>query len=712
MASLIFPHFATTTGRQTGRSNLMRRGSLVLSLLAISGTLALGAPAQAQSSQTSPAAPLAVNEQIEVVATRVPERTHEVPVSVEVIDGDMLRAIGATNICEALSFAAGVEVAPGGDAGPAGAVPEFWGLREFDAFLLVVDDIPWGGAFNPALTTLNVRDVERIEILRGSAPVTYGATSFVGVIHVVHNPAAAGRSYASARVGSFSSGGAALDLAMPALGSWHSRLSVDADRQGFRDDRTSFARGHANYRAGNGDPDRKMWLSADLNWLNQQPASPHVREGAELAASTPLDANYNPADAFLDDTRVSVAFGMDRAIRSGARWAATASYAHSGESMFRGFLTERSPSPDNATGFRENIDINDVYADTHLVWPVRSGVQVVAGADFLFGNGEGRGATFTYSAPLSGVPATVVAEPTTLNLDAENRRAFSGGYAQVEWTPRPRLRLSTGVRLNATSERRGESGGTTRVRPSGSVGAMIGLWERRTDHVRVLANYRDTFKPAAFDFSLAENEGILEPETARSYEGGLKLRAAGGRVDVETSAFRMDFQNLVTATVIGGLPSLQNAGSTRFQGFEAAADARAVRNVTARATYSFHDGRFTDFVQDFDGTNTQLAGRRFEMSARHLFSAALVVAPNTGLVGSVILKHTGDRYLNKRNTALASPFTTLDCGVGYRLNVWEVRVDGRNLTDRRDAVSESELGEAQYYRMPSRRIDLTVGLRF
>jgi hypothetical protein len=437
-----------------------------------------------------------------------------------------------------------------------------------------------------------------------------------------------------------------------------------------------------------------------------------VRQGAELAASTPLDANYNPADAFLDETRASFAFGMDRAVGSTLRWATTASYAHSGQSMFRGFLADVSNSPDNATGFREDIDINDVYADTHLVWPARSNVQVVAGADFLFGNGEGRGATFQYTVPLSGISATPVPQPSALDLDAENRRAFSGGYGQVEWMPASRLRVSAGVRLNATSERRGESGGTTHVRPSGSLGAMLGLWERGTDHVRVFANYRDTFKPAAFDFSLAENEGILEPETARSYEGGLKLRAAGGRVDVEASAFRMNLQNLVTATVVGGLPSLQNTGATRFQGFEAAADARAIRNVTARATYSFHDGRFTDFIQDFDGTNTQLAGRRFEMSARHLFSAGLIVAPDTGVVGSVIVKHTGDRYLNKRNTALAVPFTTLDVGLGYRLDAWEVRADGRNLTDRRDAVSESELGEAQYYRMPSRRIDLTVGLRF
>lgn len=243
-------------------------------------------------------------------------------------------------------------------------------------------------------------------------------------------------------------------------------------------------------------------------------------------------------------------------------------------------------------------------------------------------------------------------------------------------------------------------------------GAIFGIWERGPDHARLFANYRDTFKPAAFDFSLAENEGVLEPETARSVEGGIKLRAAKGRVDVEASGFRMDFENLVTATVVGGLPSLQNTGSTRFQGFEIAADARAPRSIMGRVTYSFHDGTFVDFAQDFDGVNTQLAGNRFEMSARHLFSAGLIVAPPTGLIGDIIVKYTGDRFLNKRNTALASPFTTLDSGIGYRVDRWELRIDGRNLTDARDPVSESELGDAQYYRMTARRFDVTAGFRF
>ena len=39
---------------------------------------------------------------------------------------------------------------------------------------------------------------------------------------------------------------------------------------------------------------------------------------------------------------------------------------------------------------------------------------------------------------------------------------------------------------------------------------------------------------------------------------------------------------------------------------------------------------------------------------------------------------------------------------GWRFERLEVRLDGWNLTDERDPVSESELGDAQYYRLPAR----------
>ena len=80
-----------------------------------------------------------VQERVEVTTTRLPEDPHEDPAPIEVITGDELRARGATDLRTALSPAIGVEIAPGGDAGPASSVPAFWGLKEFDAFLLLVD---------------------------------------------------------------------------------------------------------------------------------------------------------------------------------------------------------------------------------------------------------------------------------------------------------------------------------------------------------------------------------------------------------------------------------------------------------------------------------------------------------------------------------------------------------------------------------------------
>jgi iron complex outermembrane receptor protein len=683
----------------TSRSTLRR-------LLVALGT---AAPGLAAAQQQPPATSI---PPVSVVATRIPEAPHDVAASIEIITGSDLRARNVKTLAEALTLSTGVAIAPGGDAGPASAVPEFQGLREFDAFLLVVDGVPWGGAFNPAIGTLSLRDVERIEVLRGPAPVTYGATSFVGVIHVVHTAAAATRKYASIDGGSYGSMSAGVELPLLPDAAWKSRVSADFDRQAFADDRASYSRGHGLFRTSKVNGEDRTWLMADLNILRQEPNSPHPREGSSLSPNVPLDANHNPAGAYMDENRIAVQGGFERGVFSGARWGTMASFTHSAQDMFRGFLVDVSDTPDNASGFKETIDVNDLYADTHVIWPERSGVRFMAGADLLMAAGEGKGAVFTYTVPLNGSTATAVSEPTTLDRDAESERRFIGAYTSAEWRPTTRFTLSAGLRLNATTEKRGEGEEVTHTRPAGSIGALVSLWEQGTDHFRAFANYRDTFKPAAFDFSLAENEGVLEPETARTYEVGFKSRMLDARMDAELSVFRTDFNNLVTSTIVGGLPAMINAGQTRFQGAEISTDLRLVSDVSARASYSFHDAKFVDFVQAFGGTPTQLAGKRFEMSARHLASAGLTLAPERGFLAYGNVNYTGDRQMTKRNTALAPAFTTIDAGIGYRLERVELRLDGRNLTDRRDAVSESEMGDAQYYRMTPQQIRAGLAFRF
>ncbi len=682
------------------------------SLRGFAGVQATSSP----TPQSSPAQPLpTIQERVEVTTSRLPEDPQDVPAAVEVFNGDDLRKRGYHDLRSALTLATGVEVAPGGDGGPASAVPDFWGLKEFDAFLLVVDGVPWGGAFNPALTTLDLNDLERIEVVRGPAPVTYGATSFVGVVHVVHKDTESKDRSVSFQGGSYGTFGGQFSAPIPLSGKWSSRLSVDAQSEGFRDDRTNFRRGHALWRASRkGDGIGRGWFNFDMNWLNQDPASPRVRDGAALTPLVPVDANNNPDGSFLNDRRFTGAAGFDTSLGTGI-WSGMISISHSRQSALRGFLEDLEAKGDNARGFRQNIHLTDVYGDTHASWKVGRGTTLLVGAELLHGRGNSWGADFHYTVPLNGVPPVTVEIPDELDVTTNDTRTFFGSYALVEWRPTDRVRIDAGIRLNATreSQKHADPGeGTTdadtrtKYRPGGNLGITVAAWKNDRDSVNLYANYRDTFKPAAIDFGIEtfNNRLILEPETSRSFEGGLKSRLFGGQAEVEASAFIMDFKNLVTPVEIDGLPALTNAGSSRFKGFESGLSLFLHKDVMAKATYSYHDARFRDFVQFFGGTPTQLAGKRLEMSARNLGSASIVYAPERGFTGGFNMYYTGARFLNKRNTAPVGGFATVGLSAGYRTPKFEVRVDATNLGDRRDPVSESELGDAQYYLMTSRRI--------
>src|SRR5262245_50009195 len=144
---------------------------------------------------------------VQVTATRFGEPIQEVPGAISVVTGDEIRARGARDLRTALALIGGVSVAPGGDAGPAGAVPGLLGVREVDDLLILIDGIPAGGAFIPQVEAISLNNVERIEVLRGAAPVYYGTTAFAGTINVIHYPAGNADRVTAARYGSYRSGG-------------------------------------------------------------------------------------------------------------------------------------------------------------------------------------------------------------------------------------------------------------------------------------------------------------------------------------------------------------------------------------------------------------------------------------------------------------------------------------------------------------------------
>src|SRR5579862_3965344 len=164
---------------------------------------------------------------VTVTATRIPEPVEQIPASISTISGEELRERDAWDMASSLSLMPGVEAPAGGDAGPSSAVPSLWGLHEFDAFLLVVDGVPWGGAFNPAITTFDLNDVQRIEVLKGAAPVMFGATSFVGVVQALHYPAGQASNEVDIAYGNHDSWSGSAALALPQSGDYKQSFAID-----------------------------------------------------------------------------------------------------------------------------------------------------------------------------------------------------------------------------------------------------------------------------------------------------------------------------------------------------------------------------------------------------------------------------------------------------------------------------------------------------
>ena len=133
-----------------------------------------------------------------------------------------------------------------------------------------------------------------------------------------------------------------------------------------------------------------------------------------------------------------------------------------------------------------------------------------------------------------------------------------------------------------------------------------------------------------------------------------RARIVGLRVEnVEPGVgAEIDRRRLEGVSVIG------NAGSERFNGVEYEGDFLVRPESRIEFGYSYHDARFRDFVQAFDGVPTQLAGHRIEMSPLHLMGAGFIYAPPQGLTANVTVNYVGERYLNKRNTARAAAYNT------------------------------------------------------
>jgi iron complex outermembrane recepter protein len=658
-------------------------------------------------------------DEVVVTATRIPEPADRIPADISVVSGQELIDRGASDMASALSLVPGVEAPSGGDAGPSSAVPAFWGLHEFDAFLLVVDGVPWGGAFNPGITTLDFNDLERVEVLKGSAPVMYGATSFVGVVHAIHYPAGQAADEADLAYGNYGSVKGSASLVLPQIGAWRESLALDGENLGFADAREVVSNKHVLYR-GEGDVGAgTLRVDADFTFVRDVPPSPIIRVGTALTTLTPINSNFNPADAKIDEDKYHLAVGYSLPTAWGT-WDTLASFAYSDITDIRAFLHPELSGAADTQNQRRYID--DGYFDTHLAEKFSADTTLIVGADLLYGHGQQTtlNGNSGYTVPLNGsvLPPPTSEVPVNEVGTINDRRTFAGQYAQLDWKPDSRWDLTAGLRLNEAKEQKESSDLTlpppefdaqsvskTMIRPSETVGASYQVWSQGKNELVAYADFRNAFKPSAIDFGPDYTPTLLSPETAQSYEAGLKGAAQDGRLTYQAELFLLNFNNLVVATSSG---ELANAAGEKLKGLEAETRYQATPDLALAANASYHNARFTQYLF-FDGdASVQVAGNQLPLSPHLLAAAGVLYTPAKGLSGTVVAQYVGRQFLDEENVAAIGGYTTLAANLGYRFGRYRVLVEGNNLTNQRKPVSASEFGSESFYLLNARTLWVRV----
>jgi iron complex outermembrane receptor protein len=166
-------------------SSHARYPSLVLTLLLSAAALATDETAMAELAGED-----YFLDQVPVVlsATRLAQPQYEAPVAVTVIDHSMIEASGALDIPDLLRLVPGFQVA---HAKGHTASATYHGLADEHArrMQVLVDGRP---VYGPALggvrwtdLPLDIKDVERIEVVRGPNAAAFGANTFLGAINII-----------------------------------------------------------------------------------------------------------------------------------------------------------------------------------------------------------------------------------------------------------------------------------------------------------------------------------------------------------------------------------------------------------------------------------------------------------------------------------------------------------------------------------------------
>ncbi|MCT7650390.1 TonB-dependent receptor [Aliarcobacter butzleri] len=289
--------------------------------------------------------------------------------------------------------------------------------------------------------------------------------------------------------------------------------------------------------------------------------------------------------------------------------------------------------------------------------------------------------------------------PTARNMSAKKTSVESWGtFIQDNINLTDDLIFSAGVRYSESKPQNGQR--TDATTPS------FGLVYHLSSQTSLYTNYSESFTPNS---AMDKNGKILDPETGKGYEFGVKQKLFDDKFDLTTAFFKIEKENIAladpNAPAVGGWSI--SSGKQESQGFEIDLSGDITPNLSVIASYGYVD------TKNKDANNKDL--RNIPNHTANLFTTYKLTAlnlPDYYIGGGA--KYIGNKYADDANNIQLDSALIYNATIGYKKGNWKANLSVQNLTDEEyvdGALASNAAGTRVYVGTP-RTVLATIGYKF
>lgn len=622
----------------------------------------------------------------------------ETPQSVSVVTADRIQATGATNVKEALSYTAGIEIAPYGSDSRF----DWISVRGFEAYTpgFYLDGLQMRNIDTWSVWRAESYGAERIEVLRGPSSVLYGQNGPGGVVNVV-SKRPLDEPFHEVRVQAGSD--FHRQLAFDTTGPVNEGKTLTYRLTGVVQDAELPAGGMPNDRffiapAFTWRPDTDTSLTV-LSQFSHVEAGAYTRPVPTVGSLVPTPAGTKaPAGTFtgepgfnrLKQDQRAVGYLLEHRLNEGLTLRQNARYSDIDVDYHqvngRNFVAVNTNAADPAnyrwlsrrsSGSREKSQ--SFVIDNQAQAGLTTGAlrhTVLVGVDYqrtrvdaaAYSGGVVR--TLDLYAPTYGSPIVIPAP----YLDGVSTVVQTGVYAQDQIKFDDRWVATLGGRYDWADVRNtSRLDGSRTTQSDGKASYRAGLVYLHPTGVAPYISYSESFMPTSTADPVTGKP--FDPETGRQYEAGLRYQPPGTGDSYSVAVFDLKRRNYVTYDE-DSMP--RRTGEVTVRGLEAEAVVQPVANMNVIASYAW-----TPKADVTASSNPDEVGKQLAAVSRHRVSFWTDYRFASGFKLGAGLRYVGpNRGMNETAPKEVPGYTLFDAMVGYDFGDWSVAVNGRNIADK------------------------------